>query len=255
MPPAPGLNLLHVRFPTEVAWVLTAPLLLARTLAGDLAFRLQAESLMPGIARRRPEPNPAMATLSQSFRTHRFLPMQTGKNTTSGCIPAGIVTRHRPTPASMIAWQKRKKMILLDQAETEENESFRSAEEESFQDGVETRSRIAATIRRKSRHFRTSPENARWTFVHGAASPRLCHSHLFALRPQRIAALQRSRASRGVKGPTGGRQSLAAVRATWENDTARDRLPVDTTSDAPASLCHVVGITQVSQPSGGSCRS
>jgi len=76
MLPAPGLNLLHVLVAMEVARVLTAPLLLTRSLAGGQALRLQTESLMPSISPARPEPNPAVATLSQSFRAHQLLPLQ-----------------------------------------------------------------------------------------------------------------------------------------------------------------------------------
>ena len=58
----------------EVAGVLSAPLPLAFQLAGCLTCRLQTESLMPGIASARPEPNPTVTTLSQPVRAHRLLP-------------------------------------------------------------------------------------------------------------------------------------------------------------------------------------
>jgi len=58
----------------KIAGVLPAPLPLAFHLAGRLTLRLQAEALMPGITPARPEPNPTVTTLSQSFRAHRCLP-------------------------------------------------------------------------------------------------------------------------------------------------------------------------------------
>ncbi|MDO8275816.1 MAG: hypothetical protein Q7T22_09930, partial [Serpentinimonas sp.] len=70
--------------------------------------------------------------------------LKTGKNTTSGRTPNG---RSRPTSgtsASTISRRRRKKMIRSDQGGREEKGSFRSAEEESFQNGVERRGNTEA---------------------------------------------------------------------------------------------------------------
>jgi hypothetical protein len=76
MLPAPYLNLFDIRFAMEVARVLPAPFPLTRQLAGNLAFRPAAKSLVITIPRMRSEPSPTVTTLSESIRAHRFLPFE-----------------------------------------------------------------------------------------------------------------------------------------------------------------------------------
>ena len=64
-----------MHFAVKVIVVLPAPLLLARTLAGYPAFRLAAITLMVGITCMGFEPNPTVATLSESRRAHRLPPV------------------------------------------------------------------------------------------------------------------------------------------------------------------------------------
>jgi hypothetical protein len=77
----PCLELLHILFAAEVAWILAVPLLLARALARRPAVPFHTEALVVGITRMRPEPTPTVATLSKPFGAHRFLPVKTRKNT------------------------------------------------------------------------------------------------------------------------------------------------------------------------------
>jgi len=65
-----------VRFAVKVVRILEAPLLLARLLAGELAFWLPTEPLAARISRLRSEPTPAVTTPSHSFRAHRLPPLQ-----------------------------------------------------------------------------------------------------------------------------------------------------------------------------------
>lgn len=72
----PKLHPSYMYFTAEITRVLATPFMLTGALAGSLAFRLQTEPLVVSIARMRPEPNPAVTTLTESFCAHCLLPSQ-----------------------------------------------------------------------------------------------------------------------------------------------------------------------------------
>jgi len=141
MLPAPSLNLLHVLLAMKVARVLPAPLPLARQLAGRPTGRIQTEALMPGIAPAWPEPNPTVTTLSQPIRAHRLLPEENREEYDNHGLPPVPFTPAAATAADALRAQKNEEDAPFGSGgRREEDESFRSAEEESFQTGVEKRS-------------------------------------------------------------------------------------------------------------------
>ena len=94
MRPTPSLHALHVLWALVVVRILQAPLPMTLVLAGHLAFGLPAVPLPPGISRMRLVPNPAMATLSESLRTHRLPPTANREEYEKRPYVGRPITRH-----------------------------------------------------------------------------------------------------------------------------------------------------------------
>ena len=118
----------------KITGVLVTPFPLTGVLAGHPAFRRQAVSLMPGIAPARPEPNPAMTTLSQSFCAHRVLPKENREEYDKHSPLTDRFTQIVATPPEQ---KKEEDDPFGSGGRRQEDEPFRPAEEVSFQSGVE----------------------------------------------------------------------------------------------------------------------
>ena len=120
----------------EIARVLPPPFPLTFPLAGHLAFRLRAELLVVGITRVRPEPNPTVRTLSQTFRTHRPLPDENREEYDNHAPLTQSFARTIATAAASLSGPKK-----------EENDPFGSRKAEK---------KTPLSGRRKKSHFRAA---------------------------------------------------------------------------------------------------
>ena len=130
--PAPRLNPLYMRLAMKVARVFPAPLLLTRHLAGRPAFRLQTEVLMPTVTPW-PEPNPALAALPEPIRAHSLTPILNREE--YGTVPRRSHMQYRACWLCDMS-AKKEEHDPLGSFRKEEDGSFRSAEEETNQNGV-----------------------------------------------------------------------------------------------------------------------